>query len=282
MKLATYRLPDGRVRHGEIVRGRVTDLGPGDLSAVIGALGEVPSGEAAHALDDVTLLAPLLRPGKVLAVAANYQEHVTETGGEPIDKSRISPRLFIKPATSVSGPGEEIALPSVSPSVDWEAELVAVIGRGGKDIPVEDALDHVGGYTIGNDVSARKMDYGHERDTEDSAVAFFDWLNGKWLDGFAALGPYLVTADEVPDPQKLDVVLDVNGRVRQRGDTGQMIFDVAELVAFASRLMTLEPGDVIYTGTPSGVGVASGEFLSAGDEMTVRVTGLGSLVNRVR
>ncbi|MFI0366855.1 fumarylacetoacetate hydrolase family protein [Actinomadura sp. 1N219] len=284
MKLATYRLPDGRVRHGEIVGagGRVTDLGPGDLSAVIGALGAVPSGEPAHDLDDVTLLAPLLRPGKVLAVAANYQEHVTETGGDPIDKSRISPRLFLKPATSVSGPGEEIALPSVSPSVDWEAELVAVIGRGGKDIQVEDALDHVGGYTIGNDVSARTMDYGHERDTADSAVAFFDWLNGKWLDGFAALGPYLVTADEVPDPQKLDVVLDVNGRVRQRGDTGQMIFNVAELVAFASRLMTLEPGDVIYTGTPSGVGVASGEFLSAGDEMTVRVTGLGSLVNRVR
>ncbi|TDD63514.1 FAA hydrolase family protein [Actinomadura darangshiensis] len=283
MKLATYRLPDGEVRHGEVVDGgRVTDLGAGDLSALAGALGSVPSGEPAHALDEVTLLAPLLRPGKVLAVAANYQEHVTETGGDEIDKSRISPRLFIKPGTSVSGPGEDIALPSVSPSIDWEAELVAVIGRGGKDIPVEDALTHVGAYTIGNDVSARKMDYGHDRDTGDSAVAFFDWLNGKWLDGFAALGPYLVTADEVPDPQKLEVILEVNGRVRQHGDTGQMIFNVAELVAFASRLMTLEPGDVLYTGTPSGVGMASGEFLSAGDEMTVRVTGLGSLVNRVR
>ncbi|CND74139.1 Hypothetical fumarylacetoacetate hydrolase family [Mycobacterium tuberculosis] len=283
MKLATYRLPDGDVRHGEIVGGgRVTDLGPGDLSALVGALGAVPSGETAHALDEVTLLAPLLRPGKVLAVAANYQEHVTETGGDALDKSRISPRLFIKPGTSVSGPGQDIALPSVSPSIDWEAELVAVIGRGGKDIPVEDALGHVGAYTIGNDVSARKMDYGHDRDTGDSAVAFFDWLNGKWLDGFAALGPYLVTADEVPDPQKLEVTLEVNGRVRQHGDTGQMIFSVAELVAFASRLMTLEPGDVLYTGTPSGVGMASGEFLSAGDEMTVRVTGLGSLVNRVR
>jgi 2-keto-4-pentenoate hydratase/2-oxohepta-3-ene-1,7-dioic acid hydratase in catechol pathway len=283
MKLATYRLPDGEVRHGEVADGRVTDFGPGDLAAVIGALGSVPSGTGRdHALGEVTLLAPLLRPGKVLAVAANYQEHVTETGGDRLDKSRISPRLFIKPVTAVSGPGEEIELPSVSPSVDWEAELVAVIGRGGKDIPVEDALGHVGGYTIGNDVSARTMDYGHERDTGDSAVAFFDWLNGKWLDGFAALGPYLVTADEVPDPQKLDVTLEVNGRVRQNGDTGQMIFNVAELVAFASRLMTLEPGDVLYTGTPSGVGLASGEFLSAGDEMTVRVTGLGSLVNRVR
>ncbi|TDC80667.1 fumarylacetoacetate hydrolase family protein [Actinomadura sp. 7K507] len=286
MKLATYRLPDGGVRHGEIVDGaRVTDLGPGDLLSVVASLaagGWAPAGEATRALDEVTLLAPLLRPGKVLAVAANFQEHVTETGGDEIDKSRISPRLFIKPATAVSGPGEEIALPSVSPSIDWEAELVAVIGRGGKDIPIENALDHVGGYTIGNDVSARKMDYGHDRDTDDPAVAFFDWLNGKWLDGFAALGPHLVTADEVPDPQKLEVVLEVNGRVRQHGDTGQMIFSVAELVAFASRLMTLEPGDVLYTGTPSGVGMASGEFLSAGDEMTVRVTGLGRLVNRVR
>lgn len=288
MKFATYRLPDGGVRHGEIVDGgRVTDLGPGDLSPVVAALAgggpaPAPPGGPVRALDEVTLLAPLLRPGKVLAVAANYQEHVTETGGAPIDKARISPRLFIKPATSVSGPGEEIALPSVSPSIDWEAELVAVIGRGGKDIPVEDALAGVAGYTIGNDVSARRMDYGHERDTDDPAVAFFDWLNGKWLDGFAALGPYLVSADEVPDPQKLDVTLEVNGRVRQHGDTGQMIFNVAELVAFASRLMTLEPGDVLYTGTPSGVGLASGEFLSAGDEMTVRVSGLGSLVNRVR
>ncbi|MEU9021831.1 MULTISPECIES: fumarylacetoacetate hydrolase family protein [Actinomadura] len=152
-----------------------------------------------------------MRPGKVLAVAANYQEHVTETGGDEIDKSRISPQLFIKPGTAVCGPGEDIALPSVSPSIDWEAELVAVIGRGGKDIPVEDALGHVGAYTIGNDVSARNMDYGHDRDTEDPAVAFFDWLNGKWLDGFAALGPYLVTAHEVPDPQKLDVILEVHG-----------------------------------------------------------------------
>ncbi|MEU5876424.1 fumarylacetoacetate hydrolase family protein [Spirillospora sp. NPDC047279] len=283
MKLATYRLPDGGIRHGEIVAdGRVTDLGDGDLSAVIGTLGTLPSPAGSYALDEVTLLAPLPRPGKVLAVAANYQEHVTETGGDRIDKSRISPRLFLKPSTAVSGPGEEIALPSVSPSVDWEAELVVVIGRGGKDIAPDDALDHVGGYTIGNDVSARRMDYGHERDTDDPAVAFFDWLNGKWPDGFAALGPYLVTADEVPDPQKLDVTLEVNGRVRQQGDTGQMIFNVAELVAFASRLMTLEPGDVLYTGTPAGVGMASGEFLSAGDEMTVRVTGLGSLVNRVR
>ncbi|MDN3359176.1 fumarylacetoacetate hydrolase family protein [Actinomadura sp. DC4] len=281
MKLATYRR-DGQVRHGQIVDDtHVTDLGPGDLSPLLERR-DTDAGAPRYPLQDVTLLAPVLRPGKVLAVAANYQDHVTETGGERIDKSRISPRLFLKPATAVAGPDEDIELPSVSERIDWEVELVVVLGRGGKDIPLASALDHVAGYTIGNDISARSMDYGYERDTDDSAVGFFDWLNGKWLDGFAALGPYLLTADEVPDPQALEISLEVNGEVRQRGTTGDMIFSVAEQVAFASRLMTLEPGDVIYTGTPAGVGLASNRFLKPGDEMTARLAGLGTLVNRVR
>lgn len=281
MKLATYRR-DGQVRHGRIVDDtHVTDLGPGDLSPLLDRR-DTGAGTVRHPLEEVTLLAPLLRPGKILAVAANYQDHVTETGGDRIDKSRISPRLFLKPPTAISGPGEDIALPSVSEQVDWEVELVVVLGRGGKDIPLASALDHVAGYTIGNDVSARSVDYGYERDTGDAAVGFFDWLNGKWLDGFAALGPYLLTADEVPDPQSLEISLEVNGEVRQRGTTGDMIFSVAEQIAFASRLMTLEPGDVIYTGTPAGVGLASNRFLKPGDEMTARLAGLGSLVNRVR
>jgi 2-keto-4-pentenoate hydratase/2-oxohepta-3-ene-1,7-dioic acid hydratase in catechol pathway len=281
VKLATYR-KDGRVRHGQIVDGtHVTDLGPGDLTPLLGRP-DAPADAGRYPLEEVTLLAPLLRPGKVLAVAANYQSHVTETGGDPIDKSRISPRLFLKPPTAISGPDEDIELPSVSDQVDWEVELVVVLGRGGKDIPVGDALDHVAGYTVGNDVSARTMDYGYERDTDDAAVGFFDWLNGKWLDGFAALGPWLLTADEVPDPQTLEISLEVNGEVRQRGSTGEMIFSVAEQIAFASRLMTLEPGDLIYTGTPSGVGLVSNRFLRPGDEMTARLAGVGSLVNRVR
>jgi 2-keto-4-pentenoate hydratase/2-oxohepta-3-ene-1,7-dioic acid hydratase in catechol pathway len=281
MKLATYR-KDGQVRHGRVVDGtHVTDLGPGDVTPLLG--GPPPRADAPrYPLEDVTLLAPLLRPGKVLAVAANYQDHVAETGGDRIDKSRISPRLFLKPPTAISGPGEEIALPSVGDRIDWEAELVVVLGRGGKDIPLGEALDHVAGYTVGNDVSARAMDYGYERDTGDSHVWFFDWLSGKWPDGFAALGPWLVTADEVPDPQDLEISLDLNGEVMQRGTTGDMIFSVAEQIAFASRIMTLEPGDVIYTGTPSGVGAASGRFLEAGDRMTARLHGLGELVTRVR
>ncbi|GLY87042.1 fumarylacetoacetate hydrolase family protein [Actinoallomurus iriomotensis] len=281
MKLATYR-KDGQVRHGRIIDDtHVTDLGAGDVTPLLGRP-DADTDAPRYPLEDVTLLAPLLRPGKILAVAANYQDHVTETGGERIDKSRISPRLFLKPPTAISGPGEDIALPSVSDRIDWEVELVVVLGRGGKDIPVEEALAHVAGYTVGNDVSARAMDYGYERDTDDSAVGFFDWLNGKWLDGFAALGPWLLTADEVSDPQDLEISLEVNGEVMQHGSTGDMIFTVAEQIAFASRIMTLEPGDLIYTGTPSGVGLASNRFLKAGDRMTARLAGLGDLVNTVR
>ncbi|MFB9835770.1 fumarylacetoacetate hydrolase family protein [Actinoallomurus acaciae] len=281
MKLATYR-KDGQVRHGRIIDDtHVTDLGSGDVTPLLGRPGPGTDGPR-YPLEEVTLLAPLLRPGKILAVAANYQDHVTETGGERIDRSRISPRLFLKPPTAISGPGEDIALPSVSDRIDWEVELVVVLGRGGKDIAVDDALGHVAGYTVGNDVSARAMDYGYERDTDDSAVGFFDWLNGKWLDGFAALGPWVLTADEVPDPQALEISLEVNGEVMQHGSTGDMIFNVAEQIAFASRIMTLEPGDLIYTGTPSGVGLASGRFLKAGDRMTARLAGVGDLVNSVR
>lgn len=287
MKLATYRR-DGRVLHGVVIdEAHVTELGEGDLAALVARVGTFegwrpPEDAPAHPLAEVTLLAPLLRPGKLLAIAANYQDHVSEGGGPPLDKSRISPRLFLMPPTAIAGPGEDIALPSVSTQVDWEAELVVVVGRAGKDIPPEAALGHVAGYAVGNDVSARSMDYGHERDTGDRAVWFFDWLAGKWLDGFAPFGPYLVTADEVPDPQNLEIFLEVNGVVRQDGGTAQMIFSVAEQIAFASRLMTLEPGDVLFTGTPAGVGAASGDYLTSGDTMTARVPGLGTLVNRVR
>jgi 2-keto-4-pentenoate hydratase/2-oxohepta-3-ene-1,7-dioic acid hydratase in catechol pathway len=280
----TYRR-DGAVRHGWLRdESTVVELGDGDASGVfardslasgVGAgVGELP-------LAGVELLAPVPRPGKLLAVAANYQDHVTEGGGPPLDKSRISPRLFLKPSSAVVGPGAQIPLPGVSHQVDWEAELAVVIGTRARGVPVEEALGVVGGYLTANDVSARSLDLGFERDTEDKAVWFFEWLAGKWCDGFAPLGPWLVTADEVPDPQDLTVELAVNGVTRQRGSTKDMIFTVAELIAHASRLMTLEPGDVILTGTPAGVGAATGEFLEAGDEMTVVVGPLGTLRNTV-
>lgn len=288
MKLLTYRR-DGRVRHGQLIgESTVREWGDGDLAGVLTdpRAGELAadSGGTVHPVGDVEVLAPLPRPGKVIAVAANYQDHVTEGGGAPLDKSRLVPRLFLKAVTAVTGTGASIAIPAVSTQVDWEAELVAVIGRTSRDVPVESALSSVAGYCVGNDVSARSVDYGFSRDVGTpgaSAVWFFDWLVGKSFDGFAPYGPYLVTADEVPDPQVLPVTLDVNGVRRQDGNTADMIFSVAELVSFASRVYTLEPGDVIFTGTPSGVGAATGDYLAPGDRMVVRIGDLGELTNTV-
>jgi 2-keto-4-pentenoate hydratase/2-oxohepta-3-ene-1,7-dioic acid hydratase in catechol pathway len=280
MRLVTYER-DGAVHHGHLRDDHVVELGDGDLCTLVESGLRPGPAKGEYAQADVRLLAPLRRPGKVLAVAANYQDHVTESGAEPLDKSRISPRLFLKPSSCVVGPDATIPLPDVSDQVDWEAELAVVIGRTARGVSVDDALGHVAGYMTANDVSARSIDLGYERDTEDKAVWFFDWLAGKWCDGFAPLGPWLVTADEVPDPQALPVELAVNGVTRQRGSTKDMIFTVAEQVAHASRIMTLHPGDVIMTGTPSGVGAASGTYLKSGDVMTVTVGSLGTLHNPV-
>jgi 2-keto-4-pentenoate hydratase/2-oxohepta-3-ene-1,7-dioic acid hydratase in catechol pathway len=279
VKLVTYER-NGAVHHGRLDGDRVVELGPGDLGSLVGQ--DIPAGGDSYPAAEVTLLAPLLRPGKLLAAAANYQDHVVESGGEPLDRSRLSPRLFLKPSTSIIGPDVAVELPDVSTEVDWEAELAVVIGRRGRNIEVADALGYVFGYLCANDVSARSVNYGFERDLDDKAVWFFDWLAGKWLDGFAPLGPWLVTADEVADPQDLQIDFTLNGVTKQHASTKDMIFSTAELIAHASRLTTLEPGDIILTGTPSGVGAASGEFLSAGDEMAVTIGGLGTLRNPVK
>jgi 2-keto-4-pentenoate hydratase/2-oxohepta-3-ene-1,7-dioic acid hydratase in catechol pathway len=289
MKLVTYR--DGSaVRHGLLRAGGaddvVVDLGPGDL------LGLLEAGPAAleaarqatgreRPLAGMQLLAPLIRPPKLLALAANYQDHITEGGGAPVDKAGLAPKLFLKPSSAIIGPDQPLILPEVSRTVDWELELAVVIGRRSRNVAAHRALDAVAGYTIINDVSARTVDYGGER----SGYAwreYFDWLMGKWLDGFAPLGPYLLTADEVPDPQNLDMRLTLDGEVRQNANTRDMIFGVAEIIAFASRLMTLEPGDIIATGTPSGVGDATGTFLRAGNVMEATIASLGLLRTPVR
>jgi 2-keto-4-pentenoate hydratase/2-oxohepta-3-ene-1,7-dioic acid hydratase in catechol pathway len=287
MRLVSYRR-DGAVRHGRLDGDdTVVELGTGDLGVLVAAVfplreDTAPEGTGTYPLSDLELLPPLSRPGKLLAVAANYQDHVLEGGGEPLDKSRITPRLFLKPPTAIVGPGATVPLPDISTQVDWEAELSVVIGTRARNVPVEDALGVVAGYMTSNDVSARSVDVGVPTDSRnDKAVWFFEWLAGKWCDGFAPTGPWLVTADEVGDPQTLPVELAVNGVVRQNGSTKDMIFSVAELIAHASRLMTLEPGDVIMTGTPSGVGAASGTYLQAGDVMTVTVGPLGTLQNPV-
>lgn len=280
MRFVTYRR-DGELYHGRLagdqLESGVIELGPGDLLGVLEGEGLAAAGRRSgpeRSAAELTLTSPLLRPPKLLAVAANYADHIKEGGGTPMNPARATPRLFLKPSTAITGPYDPITLPRISTQNDWEVELAVVIGERCRDVPLDRALDVVAGYLTANDVSARSIEPGFERD-EEHAHPFFDWLLGKWPDGFAPLGPYLVSADEVPDPQDLELVLEVDGTVRQQGSTKDMIFSVAELIAFASSVMTLEPGDVIETGTPDGTGAALGVFLKPGEVMTARVGDLG-------
>ena len=217
----------------------------------------------------VRIGAPVPRPGKIVCVARNYAAHAKERGNEPPPE----PVLFIKASSAVIGPGDEIVLPAASKQVDYEAELAAVVGRTVRDVSEDEALDCIGGYTAANDVTAR--DYQNVRGQR---------FLGKSCDTFAPLGPVLVTADEISDPQDLGLRCTVSGELRQDARTKEMIFPLAKVVSFASRLMTLEPGDVILTGTPSGVGAASDppRWLREGDIVDVEIDGVGRLRNYVR
>lgn len=278
MKWLTFD-DDGAIRHGYVEGDEIVVTGDGDLTAVVRGE-EDAAGDRRRPLHGARILAPLLAPGKVLAAAANYQEHVKEGGGEARDQAKATPRLFLKPDTSITGPDAPVELNPITQQLDWEVEIAVVIGRRAQGVSVEAALEHVFGYATSNDISARSLDLGVERDGE-AWTGFFDWLEGKWLDGSAPIGPYLVTADEVPDPQNLDLTLELNGRVMQRGSSTDMVHTIAELVSFSSRLMTLNPGDVILTGTPSGVGATTGVFLKPGDSMVAEVQGLGSLTTPI-
>jgi 2-keto-4-pentenoate hydratase/2-oxohepta-3-ene-1,7-dioic acid hydratase in catechol pathway len=233
-------------------------------------------------LDSVKLLAPIPRPGKVLALAGNYAEHIKEAGLKLglSDSPRLTtvPRPFLMPATAVANPGEQIPWPLYSQTIDYELELAIVIGKEAKCITAEQAIDSIAGYTIANDVSARSVTFAKNR-AKRPWDEFYDWLNGKWADGFCPMGPYLLTADEIEDVQDLDMTLKVNGEIRQKANTAQMIYPVADIVSFLSHIMTLEAGDIIATGTPSGVGMATGNFLKAGDRIEATIEKLGTLTN---
>ena len=219
---------------------------------------------------DAQFVAAVNDPHKIVCIGLNYKDHAAESG-VPIPKD---PVLFSKYATALIGHGESIVLPPVSSEVDYEAELVIVIGRRGRNIPAASALEYVAGYTIGHDVSAR--DWQLKKDGK-------QWMAGKTFDTFAPLGPYLVTADEVPDPQNLRISLRLNGQTMQDSSTTQLIFGIKEIVAYLSLVMTLEPGDLIFTGTPPGVGMARKPpvFLKPGDVCEVEIAGLGVLRNPV-
>lgn len=225
-------------------------------------------------LGEVTLLAPIPEPRRnIVCVGLNYAEHVAESRSAVGAEAPKYPVLFTKPPTTVIGPGAEIPWhPHVSTAIDWEVELAVIIGRPGRDITEEDALSHVFGYTVGNDVTARDLQQRHVQ-----------WYKGKGLDGFCPLGPHIVTADEIADPQALDLSLRVNGETKQASNTSQMIFPVATLIAAWSAGMTLLPGDILLTGTPSGVGVGRKppEWLRPGDVVEAEVEGIGVLRNVV-
>ena len=233
-------------------------------------------------LDSIRLLAPIPRPSKVLALAGNYSEHIQEVGlklGLSDSPCQTTvPRPFLMPPTVVIGPDEEISWPAYSEKIDYEIELAVVIGKKAKCISPKNALEYIAGYTIANDISARNVTFAKAR-TKRPWDEFYDWLNGKWADGFLPMGPYILTCDEVAEVQNLNMELKVNGEIRQKANTSQMIFPVADVVSFLSYIMTLEAGDVIATGTPAGVAMATGKFLQPGDSIECTIEKLGTLKN---
>lgn len=218
-------------------------------------------------LKEVRLLAPVLRPGKILCVGLNYRDHAIESQMAIPEV----PTIFLKLPNAVTGPDSEIILPANSTQPDYEAELAAVIGRGGKNIRADDWKQHVVGYTILNDVSAR-----------DVQLATSQWTLGKSFDTFAPMGPAIVTPDEIVDPHTLDIELSIDNEVLQHSNTKHLIFKLPELIAHLSSVIPLEPGDIISTGTPAGVGLGRKpqRWLKPGEEIVVKIEGIGELKNR--
>ena len=213
---------------------------------------------------------PYIGIGKFIAIGLNFADHAAEAGAQ-VPKEPI---VFMKATTCITGPNDEVVIPKNSTKTDWEVELGVVIGTKAQYVTMERALDHVAGYCIVNDVSERQFQL--ERGSQ--------WDKGKGCDTFGPIGPYLVTRDEVPDPQKLDMWLDVNGQRMQRGNTSTMVFGCAHLVSYVSQFMTLMPGDIITTGTPPGVGMGMKppRYLQSGDVITLGIAGLGEQRQNVR
>lgn len=232
--------------------------------------------------DAVELLVPIAHPNKMFFLAGNYTEHILEGGGVAAERAETFPYVFMKPpTTTLTAPGQPVRIPGVSPThVDWELELAVIIGKKTKRVSEADALSHVAGYTIINDISDRQFKPNPGRKTR-PRDAFFDWLHGKWHDSFCPCGPCVVPANDIPDPQNLRLELKLNGEVRQSASTAQQIFPVAAVIEFISSFVTLEPGDMIATGTPSGVGHATGHYLKAGDLLAASIDAIGTLLSPV-
>jgi len=279
MRLVTFRRPGGEPEAGAVMGDQVVSLigaGYGDMLAVMAGgtqakskiqnwMDQRPRGIA---LGAVELLAPIPRPPKLICVGLNYRDHALETKME-IPKR---PTIFSKFSNAITGPGSPIVLPKNSTQPDYEAEFAFVIGPGGRHIAASNWAKHVFGYTILNDVTAR-----------DFQMATSQWLVGKTFDTFAPMGPHIVSANEIADPHALDISLRINGETLQSSNTRELIFKIPELVEYLSSVMTLEPGDVVSTGTPAGVGFARKppRYLRPGDEVVVSIAGIGELRNPV-
>jgi len=230
---------------------------------------------------EVRLLAPVPNPSKILMLAGNYSKHIEEGGGKAEERAKTFPYVFMKPITTLINPGDAIRIPAVSPDhIDWELELGVIIGRRCYGVSESDALRYVAGYTVVNDISDRKFRPNPERNQRPKDT-FFDWQHGKWHDTFCPIGPCVLPADDCPDPQTLKMTLKVNGHVEQDASTADMVFPVAAIVSFVSSFVTLEPGDIISTGTPDGVGHAKGKYLKRGDVVEAAIEGIGVLRNPV-
>jgi 2-keto-4-pentenoate hydratase/2-oxohepta-3-ene-1,7-dioic acid hydratase in catechol pathway len=224
-----------------------------------------------------TFLAPLLYPGKILCAGANYYDHMAEMGFPGVQKEAQRLFFFFKPPrNAVVGPGTTVVMPRGTQKYDWEIELAAVIGKTARYVRVDQALSHIAGYTVAIDMSARDFNQAPDQFYK------FDWVAGKATDTGCPLGPFMVPARALPDPQNVALKLAVNGEVKQDSSTRQMIYSVAEQIARASEIMTLDPGDVILTGTPAGVGVPKGTFLKPGDRLDADIEGIGRLTVTIR
>jgi 2-keto-4-pentenoate hydratase/2-oxohepta-3-ene-1,7-dioic acid hydratase in catechol pathway len=273
MRIARFRF-DGKISYGIVLGEKVIPaekLGiPETVEEFIASGIKVsPEGKEGIPLSKVELLAPLSNPPKIICLGLNYFDHAEEQGKEPPK----DPVIFLKPRTSIAGPFEDIPVPfDYTTQVDYEVELAVVIGRKGKRIPEEEAMNYVFGYMVFNDLSARDIQFGDKQ-----------WTRGKSLDKFAPMGPWITTRDEIRDPYSLRMRTLVNGEVMQDSSTAKMAIKIPRIISVLSKGMTLEPGDIIATGTPAGVGVFRNpqRFLKPGDIVKVEIENLGFLRNRI-
>ena len=303
-KLATYQTADGP-RAGLVVDDKVFDAakltGKAAYATVLGILNDWKAAQDALKaaaekaakskakplpVSKAKLLAPILWPSAIYCAGANYQDHANEMARrhnkpDPADPHTLGLESwhFIKASRAITNPGATVKISNYSKQMDWEVELAAVIGRSAKDVPMEKALSYVAGYTIANDLSAR--DRGRRPHVPDDSPFKADWVAHKSFDGSCPLGPWIVPASDIKDPQKLGLKLWVNGVLKQDSNTAQMIFNLAEQIAHLSSRLTLHPGDLILTGTPAGVGAGRGEFLKAGDTVKLWIEKIGEISNKM-